>query len=130
MSRPLPQVQLSVRTAKWTMLNRAPMSDRTSQGMPVSRSHDHQETSPSARVVGRFAAADQGGTSFHRRSAALRAVCGREDPARLKIRALEVLLCLRAGDSNAEIADRLQISVSTVKYHLAGLVQSRQRLFG
>ncbi len=64
-----------------------------------------------------------------RRSPALRAACGREDMARLKTRALEVLLCVLAGDSNAQIADRLDISVSTVKYHLSRLVQSRQYIF-
>lgn len=38
---------------------------------------------------------------------------------RLGIRTLEVMLCVGAGDSNSEIALRLGVSVSTVKYHVS-----------
>ena len=109
--------------------DQGPISDRICWGTLVQHSQAHQETFVSAGLFGGIAADDQYGMRARRRSAALLAACGRDDLARLKTRALEVLLCVRAGDSNAEIADRLQISVSTVKYHLSGLVQSRQYLF-
>ncbi len=100
----------------------------------MSLSQDHIETSSGGALgfgSSGFAAVfdDHAVLCSTRRSAALRAACGREDLARLKTRALEVLLCVLAGDSNAQIADRLDISVSTVKYHLSRLVQSRQYIF-
>ena len=44
------------------------------------------------------------------------------DPADLRIRPCEIVLCVLCGDSNASIAERLGISVSTVKYHLRRVV--------
>ncbi|MBS0411349.1 MAG: winged helix-turn-helix transcriptional regulator [Proteobacteria bacterium] len=56
-----------------------------------------------------------------RRSPAVRAACHLLNGDRLKITALEVLMCVRCGDTNDQIAARLGLSVSTVKYHLARL---------
>jgi DNA-binding NarL/FixJ family response regulator len=42
----------------------------------------------------------------------------------LSTRTLEVAYCVLAGDSNAEIARFLGISISTVKYHLAKIVRT------
>jgi len=56
-----------------------------------------------------------------RRSAAVRAACALLDSETLKITPLEVLMCARCGDTNDQIAQRLGLSVSTVKYHLARL---------
>ena len=62
--------------------------------------------------------------SFHptRRSPAMLVACESADRTEIKTRTLEVLLCALAGDSNAEIARRLEVSISTVKTHLSRLV--------
>lgn len=61
------------------------------------------------------------GELANRSPAVARAVAA-TDPATLRIRQCEVLLCVLCGDSNANIAQRLGISVSTVKYHLRRIV--------
>jgi len=57
-----------------------------------------------------------------RRSRAVALACAAVDPASLTIRPCEILQCVLCGDSNAAIAERLEISVSTVKYHLRRIV--------
>ncbi len=54
----------------------------------------------------------------HRRSRVLRDGWERLNPQRLGIRTLEVVLCVGSGDSNTDICHRLNISMSTVKYHI------------
>lgn len=56
-----------------------------------------------------------------RRSPAVRAACSLLNSDTLKITPLEVLMCVRCGDTNDQIAARLGLSVSTVKYHLSRL---------
>lgn len=56
------------------------------------------------------------------RSPAVARAVAAVDPARLRIRPCEIVLCVLCGDSNRNIAERLGISVSTVKYHLRRLV--------
>lgn len=67
-----------------------------------------------------------------RRPAASRAVVIQQDlPSPLTERELEVLKLLAQGLSNAEIAAQLFIEQTTIKYHVAGLLQktaSRDRL--
>lgn len=41
----------------------------------------------------------------------------------LGTRTVEVLLCAREGDTNAQISRYLEISVSTVKYHIAKILR-------
>ncbi|MGA0603557.1 helix-turn-helix transcriptional regulator [Caulobacter sp. KR2-114] len=62
-----------------------------------------------------------------RRSRPVAEACAAVDPERLKIRPCEVLQCVMCGDSNASIAERLGISVSTVKYHLRRIVAQAAR---
>ena len=59
-----------------------------------------------------------------RRSRATRELWPQLQLERLGIRTLEVMLCVGAGDSNQEIARRLGISVSTVKYHITRAARS------
>ena len=87
-------------------------------GSSVSLLQDHFE-----------ATGEHDGPGGRRRSAAVLGACQRADLSRLKTRALEVLVCVMAGDSNVQIAERLGLSVSTVKYHLTGVQQDRQYIF-
>lgn len=56
------------------------------------------------------------------RSLAVARAVATVDPTSLRIRPCEIVLCVLCGDSNAGIAERLGISVSTVKYHLRRIV--------
>lgn len=58
-----------------------------------------------------------------RRSPAVRAACSLLSGETLKITPFEVLMCVRCGDTNGQIAARLGLSVSTVKYHLSRLAR-------
>jgi DNA-binding NarL/FixJ family response regulator len=59
---------------------------------------------------------------LRRRSRDVVLACVSVDADSLKIRPYEIVQCVLCGDSNPNIAERLDISVSTVKYHLRRVV--------
>lgn len=59
-----------------------------------------------------------------RRSRGVRESLEQLDLQSVGIQTLEVMLCVAAGDTNAEIARRLNLSVSAVKYHIAKAVRA------
>ena len=56
-----------------------------------------------------------------RRSPRLRQAGQGRDLDRLDTRSMEITLCMLCGDSNRQIAQRLGVSLSTVKRHLKAL---------
>ncbi len=65
-------------------------------------------------------------SEFAQRRPAAPASSGADDHSLLTARELDVLRLLAEGLSNAEIAGRLYIEPTTVKYHLASLLQKTQ----
>ncbi len=82
----------------------------------------------SAAMIAKIAAVVQGGQSFPEASARPAGVGVHEDPAGTSVtpRQLEVLELMAVGHANKEIAERLEVSVATVKFHVAELFRQLQ----